>query len=188
MLIRYATLAALSDRPRRVTDICRELLPLLSLFRPLTFGQIRNTAHRLQREGLATAAAPTDRHPADLMPSVTLRLTPAGQHALNQWFRLPPARTTVLDARRARIHSAMELPSATALEELRHCDRDHLQHRRRLLQARQTNSVRDTPHAWLLYLAIQQIEIELLWLEELGLDPEPLPSGRAGDSSPPGDL
>ena len=160
MLIRYATLAALRDFPQSVSEVYREVAPLVSLFRPLASCQIRNTLHRLQLEGLAaTTARPEENRPA-------LIRTPAGHRALDKWFRTPPARAEALDARQARVlYAAAQAPSTT-LQIICRNDAAHLRHRQRLLQVRQQKEASDTPAAWLLRMAIEQIEIEQLWLEE----------------------
>lgn len=195
MLIRYAILAALgagsepagtsartsARTPARTLGrtlgrtsgqtpaaIFHRIAPSVLIARSLNPSQVRNTLHRLEKEGLVRDMSSCAKRAA---PFPTRR----GHEALTKWLRLPPARSRPLDSRLARIQAASEFDDPGFLVAICRRDIACLQQRQRWLRTSPRGDPGPGPaaehhldyRARLLAMAIEEIEIEQKWLAEI---------------------
>jgi len=186
MLIRYAILAALgtasaasreskesrkSDTPEVAgtpAAIFRRIAPNILLARPLNPAQVRNTLHRLQKEGLVRYMSSCAKRSAPFP-------TRKGHNAFTKWLALPPARSRPLDSRLARVQAASEFADPGFLIAICRRDIACLEQRQRWLRTSPSGEPSPTPatgrhldyRATLLAMAIKEIEIEKKWLAEI---------------------
>ena len=168
MLIRLMALAALAAPPRTLPEVFRDVAPHCTLLRPLSLAQMRNTLHRLEREGLVSRMhrAPDHR---------VYCLTESGRETLEKWLRMPPARTTPLEPRKSRIHFAAACKDTDLLNWICNNDMAHLAHRQRLLEARDRRGALEAPEPTLeenlrqalRAIALRSIVVEQRWMAEM---------------------
>lgn len=192
MLIRYAILAALgaaSEASEASVDalaseestesgnaatpeaagtpaaIFRRIAPSILLACPLNLAQVRNTLHRLEKEGLVRSISSRANRSA-------LSPTRKGHDAFTKWLRLPPARSRPLDSRLARMQTASEFADPGFLIAICRRDIACLEQRQRWLRTSPCAEPGPEPatgprldyRATLLAMAIKEIEIEQKWL------------------------
>ncbi|MGH8996568.1 MAG: PadR family transcriptional regulator, partial [Acidimicrobiales bacterium] len=85
MSIPHALLALLSEGPKYGLQLRQEFEAGTGEVWPLNVGQVYTTLQRLERDGLVES---DDTEEAG--PQKGFRITPAGEHELNQWLRTPP--------------------------------------------------------------------------------------------------
>ena len=168
MLIRLMALAALATDPRTLPEVFRDVAPHCTLLRPLSLAQMRNTLHRLEREGLVSRTHRAPDHRARC-------LTESGRETLEKWLRMPPARTTPLEPRKSRIHFAATCKDTDLLNWICNNDMAHLAHRQRLLEARDRRGALEALEPTLeedlgqalRAIALRSIVVEQRWMAEM---------------------
>jgi len=86
MMLKFALLGLLSQRPRHGYDLKHDFEAMLGHTWQVNIGQIYSTLARLERDGLVVC----EEVPQDLLPNRKVcRLTPAGEQALRAWLAQP---------------------------------------------------------------------------------------------------
>ncbi len=163
MSVKLGLLAILSEAPAYGAQLKAAFEQRTGGTWPVNVGQVYTTLDRLERDGLVSAATP------DADGRIEYRLTPAGQSAVDSWWRTPVDRE-VTPREELVIKLALAITSGTAdPAAVAQAQRSATMHRlQQLTRVKQSIDPR-TDLAWLLVVEHQLFaaEAEIRWLDQV---------------------